>query len=47
MKRSRVTIFAISALGLLLSLVQCSPLFAQAQSQTQSANCPLEGPSIG
>lgn len=46
MKQSRATIFAISALVLLLSLVQGSPLSAQTQSQTQSADCPLEGPSV-
>jgi hypothetical protein len=41
MKQSRATIFAISALGLLLS-----PLYAQTQSQPQPVACPLEGPSI-
>ena len=45
MKQLRATIFAISALELLLTLVQGSPLRAQTQSQTQSADCPLEGPS--
>jgi hypothetical protein len=44
MKRSRVTIFAISTLGLFLGLAPCSPLYAQ--NQTQAAACPLEGPSI-
>jgi hypothetical protein len=46
MKQSRATIFAISALGLLLSLVQGAPLYAQNQSQPPPAACPLEGPSI-
>jgi hypothetical protein len=46
MKQLRATIFAISALGLLLGLAQSSPLYAQNQSQHQPAACPLEGPSV-
>jgi hypothetical protein len=44
MKQSRATIFAISALGLLLGLAQSSPLYAQ--NQPRSNDCKVEGPSL-
>jgi hypothetical protein len=46
MKRSRIAVFSISALGFLLGLAPSSPLYAQTQSQPQAVACPIEGPSI-
>jgi hypothetical protein len=46
MKRSRIAIFFISALGFVMGLAPSSPLYAQTQSQPQPAACPLDGPSI-
>jgi hypothetical protein len=44
MKRPVTPIFAITALGMFLGLIQGVTLYAQ--NQTQAAACPLEGPSI-
>jgi hypothetical protein len=46
MKRYRIRVYLISALGLLFGLGQGSSLDAQNQSQPQATACPLEGPSM-